>query len=215
MVSALLAAALSLGIHAAMAQTNDIKEVLLLKQAMVQTTNEQDVILLKQKIAAEEADRSNYIVIHCVLSTREWPGQPLECDIGFIGQTNVTAYKPLSSRAYEAHLFDVNGKEVPKTAYGKSHGLPLKPDKELLDGSWVYNPAYLYGDPRELDFRGPCAGSREWWFDMVKYFQIKEPGEYRLQVEVRLFTKDTNGIFQPFVLPSVETNLNISKMDLK
>jgi hypothetical protein len=48
----------------------------------------------------------------------------------------------------------------------------------------------------------------------LKSFRIKEADQYRLQVEVRLFTKDTNGLFQPFILPPVEAKVNISASDL-
>ena len=50
--------------------------------------------------------------------------------------------------------------------------------------------------------------------NILKSFCIKDPGEYRLQVEVRLFTKDIKGVFQPFILPPVETKVNITENDL-
>jgi hypothetical protein len=45
----------------------------------------------------------------------------------------------------------------------------------------------------------------------LKSFQIKDSGEYKLQVQVRLFIKGTNGVFQPLMLPPVETKVHISE----
>ncbi len=136
------------------------------------------------------------------------------CCIGIFGRTNIIAYKPLPSEAFDAHLFRTDGKEIPKSYYGKKFGFPPKPDPQLLDGSWRYTLEAGYGHPREINFRWGNGESREWDFDVLKFFQIKEPGDYRLQVQVRLFVKDTNGVFQPFILPPVETKINISDFDL-
>lgn len=74
--------------------------------------------------------------------------------------------------------------------------------------------AAMYGHSRKLDFSHGDYTSHYWDFDVVKSFRIKEPGEYRLQVQVRLFVKDTNGVFQPFILPPVETPVKIRERDL-
>lgn len=136
--------------------------------------------------------------------------------IGVVGHTNILFYKPLLPQAINAHLYDKSGNEILKTSYGFKLGQPLKPDKELLEG--LSRPRFLdevYDiQIREINF-AITKGSPDYWdFDVVKSFRIKGPGEYRLQVEVRLFTKDTNGVFQPFILPPVETKVSISESDL-
>jgi hypothetical protein len=136
------------------------------------------------------------------------------CSIVVLGHTNFTAYEPLRSQAFEIHLFDAMGKEIQKTAYGKSFGLPLKPDKALQDGSFDYTGEALWGHLRTLNFTSLGGGSGGWEFRFINAFRIKQPSEYRLQVQVRLFTKDTNGVFQPFLLPPVETKVNITTKDL-
>jgi hypothetical protein len=136
------------------------------------------------------------------------------CNIGIFGNTNLIAYKPLSSQAFDMHLFKIEGDEILKTSYGHQFGQKLEPDKKLLDGTFRNDPAEMYGHSRMLHFDTGDGDSHFWDFDVLKSFRIKEPGEYRLQVEVRLFTKDTNGVFQPFILPPVETKVNISESDL-
>ena len=131
------------------------------------------------------------------------------CFIGVIGHTNMVAYRPLPSQAFDAHLFDSSGKVVSKTWAGTKFGNSLKVDHELLDLT-VHGVEYVDGRtllPRFGDYH-------IWDFDILKSFKIKEPGEYRLQVQVRLFVKDTNGVFQPFILPMVETNVIILGSDL-
>ena len=111
----------------------------------------------------------------------------------------------------------MSGKEIPKKSDYK-FGQKLKPDKSLLNGDSAAIDAYSdsYSDnvyERQLDFKN-VNHSHVWRFDILKSFHIKVPGDYRLQVQVRLFTKDTNGVFQPFILPPVETKVNISKNGL-
>jgi len=136
-----------------------------------------------------------------------------QCRIGVGGNTNIVAYRPLRSQAFDAHLFAADGKEISKAWFNHNFGQNLKPDKELLDGSFKMSLESQFGHSRELVF--PRDSSAHYWdLDILKSFRIKEAGEYRLQVQVRLFTKDTNGVFQPFILPPVETKMNISEKDL-
>lgn len=161
-----------------------------------------------------QINQPNSMVVRSVLTLDRHYGTLLSCKIGIGGHTNIIGYRPISTQAFDAHLFDENGKEIAKTFYGRSYGLPLNPDKKLLDGTWVNDLEAGYGHGRLLDFVHGYANNPEWKFEMLKTFRIKEPGEYRLKVQVRLFTKDTNGIFQPFILPPVETKVNISESDL-
>jgi hypothetical protein len=122
---------------------------------------------------------------------------------------------PLRSQAFDARLFNSDGKEISKSFYDEKFGQSLRPDKSLLDGSFRQSLPAMYGHSRELDFKNCHADDTRYWdFDVLSSFRIKEPGEYRLQVQVRLFTKDTNGAFQPFILPPVETKVKMSESDL-
>jgi hypothetical protein len=131
-----------------------------------------------------------------------------QCRIGVGGNTNVVAYRPLHSQAYDAHLFAKDGKEIPKAWFNHEFGQTLKPDKKLLDGSFAMDLDAQYGHSRMLLFP-TCSDAHYWDFDVLKSFRIKEAGEYRLEVQVRLFIKDTNADFQPFFLPPVETHVKI------
>ncbi len=72
----------------------------------------------------------------------------------------------------------------------------------------------MYGNSRELHFDTGDGNGHYWDFNILHCFRFNKPGIYRLQVQGRLFTKDTNGVFQPFMLPPVETNVTISAADL-
>lgn len=139
---------------------------------------------------------------------------PVHCIVGIDGWTNLTLFKPLKAQSFEAHLYDENSKEVSKAFFGKPFGSKIEPDKKLIDGSWQNDLAAMYGNSREMCFTNGFGTTLESDLDIVKSFRIKGPGEYRLQVEVRLFNKDTNGIFQPFILPPVESKVSISDSDL-
>src|SRR4051812_27356602 len=65
------------------------------------------------------------------------PDRPISCWIGVMGHTNIIAYQPLPEQAFDAHLFDSTGKEIPKTWFNNKFGKKPKPDKELLDGSFA------------------------------------------------------------------------------
>lgn len=142
------------------------------------------------------------------------PPRPKLCWVGFFGHTNLVAYRPLSSQAFDAQLFDENGKEVAKN-FGCQFGKKPKPDAKLLDGSFRKEIAEMYGPSRMLNFTNGDGGCPYWEFDIVKSFRVKEPGAYRLKVQVRLFVKDTNGIFQTYFVPSVERKVTIAKEDLR
>jgi hypothetical protein len=145
----------------------------------------------------------------------EQPGgtRKVSCEIGYMmGKTNLVVYKPLPNQAFDARLFDQNGKEIPKAWFNFEFGRPLKPDKKLLDGTYDSTNEARWGNPRKLN-SGGC--SHYWDFDVVKSFRINAPGQYRLEVQVRMFVKDTNGVFQPFILPPVETAVTISEAELE
>ena len=129
--------------------------------------------------------------------------------IGVLGRTNLTAFRPLPSQAFDMQLFDENGKEIKKTWYGRQFGETAKPDKKLLDGTFRNDPGVFFGRSRELRFDHGAGESQMWSFNAVRAFKIKEPGEYRLLVTVRLFVKDTNGVFQPLILPPVSKQLKV------
>lgn len=144
-------------------------------------------------------------------------GYSIEVD----GHTNIIAYKPLLPQRFDLHLYDANGKAVSKTWWAWWNiGATLKLDAKLLDGAFKNDEGFGYSrevvfGPRSL---GEIGGeSPPAWiadFNIFQCFRIKEPGEYRLQVQVRLFTKDAKGVFQPFILPPVETRIDISANDL-
>ena len=160
----------------------------------------------KAQFIPEYAGHTNKFSVYCKLYIYDSSHMsPIHCSIGVCGWTNLTLYRPYKSQAYDAHLFDAASKEVSKTFYGRSFGQPLKADKQLLDGSWRNSLATAYGNSREMSFTNGY-GDSYWDIDMIRSFRIKAAGEYRLQVQVRLFTKDTNGVFQPFILPPTETD---------
>lgn len=136
----------------------------------------------------------------------------MSCDVCYRGHTNMVVYEPLPEQLFDAHIFSTDGKEIPKMA-GCKFGQTLKPDKRLLAGNYTIMDNAINVHARRLDFKnGNC--SHFWRFDILKSFRVKKAGEYRLQVQVRLFTKNTNGVFQPFILPIVETNVTILQSDL-
>jgi hypothetical protein len=170
------------------------------------TETQKVAAMIELKHIREEAAKPS--PIHAVISLF---GQ--QCWIGVGGNTNLVVYRPLRSQAFDAHLSAASGKEISKAWFTHQFGRTLKPDKELLDGSFATNLEAQFGNSRMLFF--PQNSSSHYWdFDILKSFRIKEPGEYRLQVQVRLFAKDTNGVFQPFILPPVETKVEISESDL-
>jgi|GEM_PF-2248729 len=172
-------------------------------------------------IQHQEAELRAERPIYGVISLMGEANNPAHiCYVGVRGHTNVMGFRPLPSQAFDAHLFGHDGKEIPKTFfYGHKFGQELKPDKEFkefLNGKGPGVIHEMYDDTRRtLDFAAGAGSNHYWDFDVLKSFRIKEPGEYRLQVQVRLFTKDTNGVFQPFILPPVETKVIISESDLK
>ena len=137
------------------------------------------------------------------------------CRIGVLGRTNVTLYKPLPAQAFDAHLFDDEGKEVKKTLQGRQFGEVPKPDMKLLDGSFRMDKEAMYGRSRELPFGSGAGASVYWSFDIWKSFRVKDDGQYRLVVEVRLFYQETNGTFKPLILPPVEKQVKLVKSELK
>jgi hypothetical protein len=134
------------------------------------------------------------------VSTIVGPGisSPYSYRIGVFSDTNVVTYKPLPSQAFDARLFDPDGKQVIKTHEGHKFGKPLAVDAELLDPIH-HRILNVLRDERIVNNQFP-----DWEFDLLKSFRIKKPGPYRLEVQVRLFFKDTNGVFQPLLLPAVE-----------
>ena len=137
-----------------------------------------------------------------------WNGE-LGCQISYRGHTNMVVYEPIPEQLFDFHLFSTDGKEIQKKSNYK-FGQKLQPDKSLLAGNYGIQDDAINVHDRRLNFKNGNY-SHFWNFDILKSFRIKAPGEYRLQVEVRLFTKDTNGVFQPFILPPVETRVEISE----
>jgi len=135
------------------------------------------------------------------------------CHIEVSGHTNLIAYRPLQSQAYVIRLYTYDGIEIQKTFYGRHFGLPLNPDKSLLDGSWKNSVAAEYGHSRIIDFNN-YANTDQWFADITNSFRIKEPGTYRLKVQLRLFVRDTNNMYQPFLFPPVETIVRFGDKDL-
>lgn len=86
-------------------------------------------------------------------------------------------------------------------------------DKKLMDGSYATDLSAMYGRSRELVFNYGAGDSHLWDLELTKAFKIDEPGDYRLQVTVRLFVRDTNGFFSPFVLPPVSSWIKLSDRD--
>ena len=143
-----------------------------------------------------------------IQATIVWNGEP-GCQISYRGHTNIVVYEPIPEQLFDFHLFSMDGKEIQKKIDYK-FSQKLQPDKPLLAENYSIQDDVIHGHYRQMDFKnGNC--SHFWRFDILKSFQVKKAGEYRLQVEVRLFTKDTNGVFQPFALPPAETKVNISK----
>jgi len=134
-------------------------------------------------------------------------------DVCYRGHTNMVVYEPVPEQLFDVHLFSADGKDISKTPDWE-FGQKLKPDNSLLAGNYHIQDDVIRGHERRMDFQnGNC--SHFWKFNILKSFRIKEPGEYRLWVEVRLFVKDANGVFQPFILPAVESKVDISETNLK
>lgn len=141
-------------------------------------------------------------------------GASLRCFVGVMSRTNLVAYKPLPSQAYEAGLFDEAGRSIPKTSEGrKTFGKPLKVDDELRDAIH-HRILNQLRDERTLDLNVGDGDPGIWDFYILKSFRVTQAGRYRLQVQARLFVKDTNGRFQPLLLAPVETQLTIREQDL-
>jgi hypothetical protein len=168
-------------------------------------------IVIEQKREEMQKERPVYAIIGI---EKQDHTPTISCWVGVFGHTNVIAYKPLPEQAFDAHLFDQNGKEISKVQFHHEFGQVLEPDKELLDGSYARSVDAMYGHSRKLDFKNWDGSNHYWDFDVMKSFRIKKTGEYRLQVQVRLFVQDTNGVFQPFLLTPVETKLKILESDL-
>lgn len=132
-------------------------------------------------------------------------------NVCFRGHTNVVVYEPVPEQLFDVHLFSENGKEIARTSSCK-FGQTLKPDKALLAGNFYIQDDALRGHERRMDFKDGNY-SHFWNLDIMKLFRIKKPGNYRLQVQGRLFTKDANGVFHPFILPQVETEIGIGISD--
>ncbi len=148
--------------------------------------------------------RTNECPIHAYIGIGDGETRS-QVSFSYRGHTNMVVYEPIPEQLLDARLFSTDGKEIPKAPDCK-FGQKLKPDKWLLAGNYIIPDDAMNVHYRRMDFKnGNC--SHFWSFDILKSFRIKEPGEYRLQVEVRLFTKDTNGVFQPFILPPVETKV--------
>lgn len=138
--------------------------------------------------------------------------------VGLMGRTNLIGYTPLPDQAFTLRLFDENGKEVRKTAYGRGFGKPLQPDPGLLKASSQNMPSDMWGRAqRVLMFEHGAGDAHLWDFCLPKAFSLERPGSYRLEVSVRLFVKDTNNtnnIFIPLVLPTIERQLKITDSEL-
>ena len=177
-----------------LAQTNDISPELRKK--------------MKEFDDRVQCFRTNVCPIHTDIIAQN--GQTI-CQVSYRGHTNMAIYVPIPEQEFNARIFSQSGKEIPKASDCK-FGQKLQPDKSLLAGSLYYFDGWRSYE-RRLDFNNGNY-SHFWNFDILKSFRIEEPDEYRLQVLVRLFTKDTNAVFQPFFLPPVEIVVNISKRDL-
>lgn len=137
----------------------------------------------------------------------------LNCFIGLIAFKIEPAYKPLPSQAFDAWLFDPDGKAVCKTREGRrGFGRPLVVDAELLDPLHHQILSILRDERTITMYTGGDA--HIWDLDLLKSFRIKKPGPHRLEVQVRLFVKDTNGVFQPLFLPRVERVVNVRERDV-
>lgn len=183
---------------------------LLLIAALCKTsaqTNDISPELRKEMKAADDRVqfmRTNECPIHTDILARD--GET-SCQVSYRGHTNMVVYEPIPEQQFDFRLFSMDGKEIPKATDYK-FGRTLKPDKQLLAGNYSIMDDAIRGHDRRLDFKTGNY-SHFWRFDILKSFQVKKPGEYRLQVQVRLFTKDTNEVFQPFILPLVETKVKI------
>lgn len=179
----------------------------------------QKVAMLKELKEIQDKYRTNLWVE--MAPTREGhPGTDrIICKVGVFGSTNVVLYSPLPSAAFAARLYDSNENEIRKTALGKKFGKGPIPDHDLLNGLFGKNIKDTHGHwrsrSRELTFTNAESSDYYWDFDVTRSFKIKEAGEYKLVVEVRLFVKHTNGVFTPLILPSVNRTVRILEKDLK
>jgi hypothetical protein len=127
-------------------------------------------------------------------------------------------YRPLPGQAFDARLFDTGGIEIAKTSYGNKFGREPTPDRSLLAGTYPkdFKDTYGHWRSRSRELISTNAGSSDyyWDFDVGRAFKVPTPGEYQLIVEVRLFAKDTNGVFKPFVLPAVSRMVRFTEQDL-
>jgi hypothetical protein len=135
-----------------------------------------------------------------------------ECFIGLgpAKRIDLMMFKPLPSQAFEARLYDSTGRPIAKTRNGRKFGKPPKPDPELIDPI-KYRTLSILRDERTL----MGFDAHIWDLNVLDSFRIKEPGQYRLEVEVRLFVKNTNGALQPIVLPPAEVSLIVDEGDIR
>jgi hypothetical protein len=102
---------------------------------------------------------------------------------------------PASDQQFEISLYDLLGKEVPKTTYGKQQGKPLS----LAGHVAGVTPMFL-----EAKDAAKCGR-----FNLNAYFEIMISGTYRLTYQQRLFQLGTNGIPEVISLPAVTAPVQI------
>jgi hypothetical protein len=127
-------------------------------------------------------------------------------------RTNVIAYRPLRGQEFEARLFDARGKAVRKRRAGYAFGKPMVVDAELLD-PLHHRIMNVVRDERTLRFPGD-GGDLVQPFNLLQCFRVSKAGRYRLQVQVRLFTKDATGVFRPYLLPWGGTEVEFTEADI-
>src|SRR5208283_2196014 len=90
------------------------------------------------------------------------------CQVSYRGHTNMVVYVPIPEQEFDARLFAMSGKEIPKAPDCK-FGQKLKPEKSLLAGALYYFDGWRSYE-RQLDFKkGNC--SHFWNFDIMKSFR--------------------------------------------
>jgi hypothetical protein len=100
-------------------------------------------------------------------------------------------------------MFTTNGDLVPKTEEGLNVGQFPTLDKRAINFQWdKYNC--------QCAVLSPDWDVELFHLDPIKYFDIKAPGRYKLQVSPRIYIIDTNANLKPIELPAITVDVQVN-----
>ena len=125
---------------------------------------------------------------------------------------------PRKNEQHEVALYDLEGREVPKTALGRQQGQPLSlDDKPVPGGQHDLGLLWTSGLAPDTGRVWPVFVSRGQaeecsQFKLTDYFEISAPGQYRLRFQQRLYQLHTNSVLIGINLPEVTLLLDLKSM---